>query len=165
MQARPQLQPESVTPNGAVSVGMLRDMVALARGRALHRHAYRSTSETGHLTDLELNLLPSPDPRGREYLDDAVSHGRISTRTASTILRLSWTLADLGGHERPTLDDIREAAMLREGTPAPHAGDTQQVLQLSPAVIDAATTQFSRTVTSSDHSRTTSQGRYSQAIP
>lgn len=44
--------------------------------------------------------------------------GRLSVRGAHRALRVAWTVADLAGHDRPTVADVRRAVALRLGAPA-----------------------------------------------
>ena len=43
--------------------------------------------------------------------------GRVSARGADRVIRLSWTLADLGGIDRPGIDEVGYALGLWSGTP------------------------------------------------
>ncbi len=49
------------------------------------------------------------------YLDRLVDAGESSMRGIDRMLRLAWTLADLEGTRRPTLDHIVAAQQLRNG--------------------------------------------------
>ena len=44
-----------------------------------------------------------------------LQRGEISARGFDRVLRLSWTIADLGGHERPDAGDVAEALYFRTG--------------------------------------------------
>lgn len=57
--------------------------------------------------------LPLPDGLGP--VDDAVRQGRLSSRGVDKVLRLSWTLADLAGAEKPTASHVRTALAMRRG--------------------------------------------------
>lgn len=88
--------------------------VAQARARQLRR-----LSGTGWHTNAEVSgtylrtRLPLPDGLG--LVEDAVSRGRISPRGVDKILRLSWTLCDLDGSDRPTSDHVHTALAMRRG--------------------------------------------------
>nr|CAA9361607.1 MAG: MG(2+) CHELATASE FAMILY PROTEIN / ComM-related protein [uncultured Nocardioidaceae bacterium] len=60
-------------------------------------------------------------------LDDRLADGRISARGADRVLRLSWTLADLGGRASPDDVDVEMAWALRTSDPLPAQGDNGQV--------------------------------------
>ena len=48
-------------------------------------------------------------------LDAAISRGQVSARGADRIVRVAWTVADLGGRDAPTLADVGRALLHREG--------------------------------------------------
>ena len=56
-----------------------------------------------------------PAPRGTRVLDDALAKGRISARGVDKVARISWTLADLAGHDRIDEDDLAAAMGLHGG--------------------------------------------------
>jgi magnesium chelatase family protein len=47
-------------------------------------------------------------------LDSALSRGLVSARGADRIVRVAWTVADLGGRDRPTLADVGTALNHRD---------------------------------------------------
>ena len=54
-----------------------------------------------------------PDPELLARVDDAVDDGRFTLRGADRVLRLAWTVADLGGRTAPTRTDVGQALALR----------------------------------------------------
>ena len=50
------------------------------------------------------------------FLHDELDRERITARGLHKISRVAWTLADLTGHLRPTLEDVQKAYELREGS-------------------------------------------------
>lgn len=46
-------------------------------------------------------------------IEDLVAIGRLTQRGADRVARLAWTVADLGGRDRPALVDVDEALFLR----------------------------------------------------
>ncbi|MBL8931789.1 MAG: YifB family Mg chelatase-like AAA ATPase [Kineosporiaceae bacterium] len=48
-------------------------------------------------------------------LDRALDRGDISVRGYDRLLRVSWTLADLGGRDRPCAGDVEQAVLMRRG--------------------------------------------------
>jgi predicted ATPase with chaperone activity len=38
-----------------------------------------------------------------------------SARGADRTIRMSWTIADLAGHSQPTVDDVEQALIFRDG--------------------------------------------------
>lgn len=94
----------------------LREDVRLARERAAHR--LRDTPWT-RTADVPGSWLREGTHRVSSAmlspLDKAFAAGRLSMRGYDRVLRVAWTVADLGAHAAPTLDDIGEALFLRDG--------------------------------------------------
>src|SRR6478672_5382923 len=88
--------------------------VAEARDRQRRRLA-----GTGFKTNSEVSgailrrQLPLPD--GLSAVDEAVDRGRLSARGVDKVLRLAWTMADLGGRDVPGKDDLAVALAMRRG--------------------------------------------------
>ena len=59
----------------------------------------------------------TPLPGALRPLERAMDLGRVSARGADRVIRLSWTLADLGGIDRPGIDEVGYALGLWSGTP------------------------------------------------
>lgn len=95
------------------SSAQLREQVAEARLRS--RHRWRGQ-------DFRLNVqapgaflrrsFPLEDSL-MEILEEQAGRGQISWRAADKIVKLSWSIADLRGHESPSFDDFSEAIQLR----------------------------------------------------
>ena len=88
--------------------------VAEARARQASRLAgtpWLTNGEVpgGHVT----KQLPLPE--GLHLLDEAVNRGLLSARGVHKVLRISWTLADLRGRDRPTDADLAIALAMRRG--------------------------------------------------
>ena len=87
--------------------------VVAARGAAAERLA-----GTGWRINAE---VPGPELRTRWRLpssvtadaDRALDEGRLSARGYDRVLRLAWSVADLGGRQRPDRTDVEEAVELR----------------------------------------------------
>ncbi len=56
-----------------------------------------------------------PAPQGLDLLEEAVRLGSLSARGVDKVLRVAWTIADLGGAELPTRGHVRTALALRRG--------------------------------------------------
>ena len=56
-----------------------------------------------------------PMPQESELLDRAVQRGQLSQRGVDKVLRVSWTLADLAGRDRPSKADLLTALAMRFG--------------------------------------------------
>jgi magnesium chelatase family protein len=53
---------------------------------------------------------------GRALVDHQLRTQKLNARSADRILRLSWSVADLRGHDVPAADDVEAALCLRRGT-------------------------------------------------
>ena len=99
-------------PSAAVAV-----RVAEARNRAAQRLADTPWRLNGEVPGSELRKRFAPAAGALAPLERAMDLGRISARGADRVIRLSWTLADLGGIDRPGIDEIGFALGLWSGTP------------------------------------------------
>ncbi|CAA9413325.1 MAG: MG(2+) CHELATASE FAMILY PROTEIN / ComM-related protein [uncultured Propionibacteriaceae bacterium] len=91
--------------------------VAEARARQAYRLAGSGWRTNGEVSGPYLRTqLPLPD--GLQIVEDAVGRGRLSPRGVDKVLRVAWTLADLGGRDRPGRDDVAVALAMRRGEPA-----------------------------------------------
>src|SRR5699024_1146756 len=103
--------------HSAESTAVVADRVRAARERQAYRLGGTGRSTTPAVRGPYLrNQWPLPD--GLEHLDTAVSRGRLSARGVDRVLRLAWTVADLGGRDRPSADDLMTALSMRRGEPA-----------------------------------------------
>ena len=90
--------------------------VAEARLRAARRLAGTRWRLNAEIPGSELRRHYRPAPGGLAPLERAMDLGQISARGADRIIRMSWTLADLAGAERPGVDQIATALGLWLGT-------------------------------------------------
>ncbi len=85
-----------------------------ARGRQLERLApfglETNSQVPGRVLRGELRLPPA----ATRILDHSLERGVLTARGYDRVLRLAWTLADLGHRERPDVNDIGQALGLRQ---------------------------------------------------
>ncbi|MGF9646490.1 YifB family Mg chelatase-like AAA ATPase [Pseudarthrobacter oxydans] len=85
-----------------------------ARGRQLERLAplglETNSQVPGRVLRGELRLPPV----ATRILDHSLERGVLTARGYDRVLRLAWTLADLGHREKPDMDDIGQALGLRQ---------------------------------------------------
>jgi magnesium chelatase family protein len=93
------------------------ERVALARERAAARLAGTPWRLNGQVPGSELRRRFAPAPEALAPLERAMDLGRISARGADRVIRLSWTIADLGGISRPGAAEIGYALGLWSGVP------------------------------------------------
>ncbi len=94
--------------------------IVAARVLEARERAARRLAGTPYLLNSE---VPGPvvrsdyglDPDAAVPLHGAVARGSLSARGADRIVRVAWTVADLAGHDRPTLADVGTALLHRDG--------------------------------------------------
>jgi len=91
--------------------------VAAARDRQSRRLAEFGCRLNSELSGAVLRKRTPPSIEARRLLEEKIQAGGLSARAADRALRVSWTVADLLGHDRPQLDDMDVALALRRGTP------------------------------------------------
>jgi magnesium chelatase family protein len=80
--------------------------VAEARQRAGRRLSGTQWRLNAEIPGSELRRTFRPEPGALAPLERAMDLGQISARGADRIIRLSWTLADLAGVDRPRLSEV-----------------------------------------------------------
>lgn len=101
----------------AESTAVVAERVLAARDRQSAR-----LRGTGWLTNGEVpgtylrTHLPLPD--GLSLVEEAVSRGKLSPRGVDKVLRVTWSLTDLAGLDRPGKEQLRVALAMRRGEPA-----------------------------------------------
>lgn len=93
----------------------VRERVAAARDRAARRLVGSGWSVNGDVPGPMLRRRWPVSADAVQLLDDAQAGGRISPRGVDRVLRLSWTMADLAGRDRPGIDEVAAALELRSG--------------------------------------------------
>ncbi len=99
----------------------IRQRVSAARDRARHRLAGTPWVCNAQLPGAWIRRHSGIDAELVAQLDRLVDVGASSMRGVDRMLRLAWTLADLAGAPRPTIDHIVAAQQLRNG----HDHDTR----------------------------------------
>ncbi|MCR2809404.1 MULTISPECIES: YifB family Mg chelatase-like AAA ATPase [unclassified Microbacterium] len=90
--------------------------VAEARARAAHRLRETSWRVNARVSGPWLRDGPlALAPVVRRPLDAALSRGSLTLRGYDRVLRVAWTLADLAGRPRPTVQDIGRALFMKKG--------------------------------------------------
>ena len=102
---------------GARSTAELAEVVVDARRRQAHRLRGTDWLLNSDVPGTELRKHWPVSDRGRALLDQQLRTQKLNARSADRILRLSWTIADLSGHEIPSGDDVDSALAMRRGTP------------------------------------------------
>jgi magnesium chelatase family protein len=79
--------------------------VAQARDRAAHRYRGTPWRLNAEVPGAELRRTFAPVRKAMAPLERALEIGEVSARGIDKIVRVSWTLSDLAGQERPTIDE------------------------------------------------------------
>jgi magnesium chelatase family protein len=85
------------------------ERVAAARQRMAHRLRGSGWRLNAEIPGRELRRRYAPAPGALAPLERAMDLGEISARGVDRVIRLSWTVADLGGVARPTVAEISYA--------------------------------------------------------
>lgn len=99
---------------GAEPSARVAERVQAAQERTRHRLAGTPWSLNADVPARELRRRWPLAPRALQLVDAQVARGTSTMRGADRMLRIAWTLADLGGRARPDVDDVAAAAMLRD---------------------------------------------------
>jgi len=117
---RVQVDPVSRVEMAATELGesseVIRERVIAARAVAAERFKSQSWHLNSQIPSRELRTSYRPEREAMNFLHDELDHERITARGMHKVLRLSWTLADLGGRNIPVLADVQRSFSLREGS-------------------------------------------------
>jgi magnesium chelatase family protein len=104
----------ALTADAGESTAVVRDRVVRARAVAAERwkpYGVRTNAEvSGALLRQHFRL----DGQTMRPLRQALDKGLLSIRGVDRTLRVAWTVADLGGHDRPGVDDVCVAMGFRQ---------------------------------------------------
>ncbi|GII52834.1 hypothetical protein Pth03_12230 [Planotetraspora thailandica] len=89
--------------------------VAAARERAADRLAGTPWRTNAVVPALELRTRFPAEPAAVELLRSTVQTGQLTSEALPQVLRVAWTVADLRGADRPTVEDAVEALHLWTG--------------------------------------------------
>ena len=95
------------------SSAVVAERVLLARKRAAHRWRDTPWRCAAEVPGSVVRRAWTPDDGQAELLDRAVRTGRLTGRGYDRVLRLSLTVADLAGRDRPCIADVASALALR----------------------------------------------------
>ncbi|MGH3094944.1 MAG: YifB family Mg chelatase-like AAA ATPase [Streptosporangiales bacterium] len=89
--------------------------VAMAWERMVARFAEWPWRTNAELPGRELRGRYAPDADALALAEHELARGRLTARGVVRVLRVSWSVADLAGHDRPDADDVAVALSLRHG--------------------------------------------------
>ena len=94
---------------------VIRNRVIKARERAAKRFEGESWRLNSEIPPRALRAKYQPEKVAMNFLHEQLDKERITARGLHKIMRTSWTIADLKEIERPTLIEVEESFLLREG--------------------------------------------------
>ncbi|CAG7609530.1 YifB family Mg chelatase-like AAA ATPase [Actinacidiphila bryophytorum] len=97
------------------STAVVAARVREARARAAARYAGTPWSANGDVPGHELRTRWPVAPGAMHPAERDMERGLLTARGLDRVLRVAWTLADLAGHDRPDVEDVRAALHLRTG--------------------------------------------------
>lgn len=95
----------------------LAPVVAAARKRQAERYRDTPWALNSQVPGVELRKRWPLDHAARALIDQQLRAQKLSARSADRILRLSWTVADMIGHDIPDAGDVDSALALRRSMP------------------------------------------------
>ncbi len=101
-------------PDGECSA-VVAERVRAARDRAALRLAGTPWSLNAHVPARALRTRFRPAPGAMEAVEHALDTGRLTARGMDKVVRIAWSIADLGGRDRPGAEEIGRALGLRTG--------------------------------------------------
>ena len=93
----------------------IRTRVLAARNRQAERFAHRPYKLNSQIPARDLRDDFLLERRAMNFLHDELDKERMTARGFHKVSRVAWTIADLAGHDIPTLEDAQRAYDLREG--------------------------------------------------
>jgi magnesium chelatase family protein len=97
------------------SSATIRNRVITAREIAARRFENESWKLNSQIPSRALRTTYQSEKSAMNFLHDELDREHLTARGLHKVMRVSWTLADMKGHSRPTLEDVQDAHGLREG--------------------------------------------------
>ena len=111
----PVTRAELVDGRGGEPSSTVRQRVLAARERARARFADQPWTTNAEVPGPALRAEHRVHPDGMAIVLDEVGRGRLTGRGVDRVLRVAWTLADLGGVDQPGAAQVASAVALRGG--------------------------------------------------
>jgi magnesium chelatase family protein len=104
----------ALTADAGESTAIVRERVIRARAVAAERWRPYSVRTNAEVSGALLRQHFRLDNKTMQPLRQALDKGLLSIRGVDRTLRVAWSLADLGGHDRPTVEDVGIAMGFRQ---------------------------------------------------
>lgn len=102
---------------GETSAAIQRRVVS-ARETAAHRFMDEKWSLNSEIPSRALRTSYQPERIAMNFLHAELDREHITARGLHKVMRTAWSIADLSGHQRPSMEDTQLAYSLREGAGA-----------------------------------------------
>jgi magnesium chelatase family protein len=106
---------ELTTGGDGESTATVAERVLAARQRSAHRLADTSWTVNAQVSSRALRRELRMDEAALRVVERALDNGLLSARGMDRVLRVAWSLADLGGRARPGANEVGTALALRSG--------------------------------------------------
>lgn len=94
----------------------IKHRVVAARSVASARFIDENWSLNSEIPSRALRTKYQPERSAMNFLHSELDQERITARGLHKVMRTAWSIADMSGHSRPSLEDTQIAYSLREGT-------------------------------------------------
>lgn len=101
----------------AEPTAVVAERVAVARERMRARFAAERWSTNAELPASTLRARYRPAQAATALLEGELGRGRLTARGMDRVVRVSWSLADLSGRDRPDTDELATALSFKLGVP------------------------------------------------
>ena len=117
VQVEPLSRVELMQSEYGESSSVIAKRVVQARSMAALRFKGEEWKLNSEIPSRALQNIYKCERAALDFLHAELDKERLSARGFHKVMRTAWSMADLAGHERPNLADVRSAFNLREGIP------------------------------------------------
>lgn len=103
-------------PEMAEASSAIRKRVISARDRAAHRFLHEPWSLNSEIPSRALRTTFQPERAAMNFLHSELDRELLTARGLHKVMRIAWSIADLSGHLRPSVEDTQLAYSLRGGS-------------------------------------------------
>lgn len=103
-------------PEMAETSSAIRKRVISARDRAAHRFLHEPWSLNSEIPSRALRTIFQPERAAMNFLHSELDRELLTARGLHKVMRIAWSIADLSGHLRPSIEDTQLAYSLRGGS-------------------------------------------------
>lgn len=115
VQVDPLSRVELSSPDSAEGSSEIRRRVISARESAAQRFLNEPWSQNSEIPSRALRTTYQPDRPAMNFLHAELDRELLTARGLHKVMRIAWSVADLAGHPRPTVEDTQRAYSMRGG--------------------------------------------------